>query len=336
MIIPFQHQALAHCESGVTSNLLKHHGLPISEPLAFGIGSGLFFGHLPFVKVNGVPGTTYRIYPGQIFSNACKRLGVEYASEKFSTTEAAMNKLSSNLQQQIPTGCQVSVFYLPFLPEVFRFHFNAHNLIVFGEENKIFSVSDPVMEETQLIAYEDLAKARFAKGYPEPKGRMYYIKKVASNYNLTEAIRKGIKQTCFFMSSPPVPWFGVNAIQFLSKKIKRYPEKYDARRCTLYLGNIIRMQEEIGTGGAGFRFLYAAFLQEASVITGIQELKTLSAEMTSNGDLWRQFAFYTARVCKDRSTDRVGFDELSHQLQVIYQAEKNFFEKLKKVKFPKA
>jgi hypothetical protein len=28
------------------------------------------------------------------------------------------------------------------------------------------------------------------------------------------------------------------------------------------------MQEEIGTGGAGFRFLYAAFLQEAAQITG--------------------------------------------------------------------
>ena len=32
-------------------------------------------------------------------------------------------------------------------------------------------------------------------------------------------------------------------------------------------GNVLvngrRMQEEIGTGGAGFRFLYAAFLQEA-------------------------------------------------------------------------
>ncbi|MCF8293886.1 MAG: BtrH N-terminal domain-containing protein [Chitinophagaceae bacterium] len=58
MIIPFKHKSQAHCESGVISNLLHHYGLPISEPMAFGIGGGLFFGHLPFVKVNGVPGTT--------------------------------------------------------------------------------------------------------------------------------------------------------------------------------------------------------------------------------------------------------------------------------------
>jgi hypothetical protein len=53
--IPFQHHQSAHCESGVTSNLLYHYGLKVSEPLAFGIGSGLFFAHIPFIKVNGIP-----------------------------------------------------------------------------------------------------------------------------------------------------------------------------------------------------------------------------------------------------------------------------------------
>ncbi len=333
MIIPFQHHAQAHCESGVTSNLLQHAGLPITEPLAFGIGSGLFFGHLPFVKVNGVPGTTYRIFPGQVFSNACKRLGVTYATEKFSTPEKAMLRLNENIQNGIPTGCQVSVFYLPFLPEVFRFHFNAHNLIVFGEENKVYSVSDPVLEEVQTIDYEDLSKARFAKGFPEPKGSMYYIKKINTAPNLPEAIKKGIRHTCFFMKSPPVPWFGVNAIKFLSKQIRKYPTKLDARKRTLYLGNIIRMQEEIGTGGAGFRFLYAAFLQEASVICNMPVLNDLSKEMTVIGDLWRQFAFYTARLCKVRTSDTVSFDELADQLLIIYRAEKDFFNALSQVKF---
>ncbi|MBL7764661.1 MAG: BtrH N-terminal domain-containing protein [Chitinophagaceae bacterium] len=331
MIIPFEHQSQAHCESGVTTNLLRHYGLPINEPLAFGIGSGLFFAHLPFVKVNGVPGTTYRIYPGQIFSNVCKRLGVTYTSEKFSTVAQAMNKLNDNIGSGIPTGCQVSVFYLPFLPEVFRFHFNAHNLIIYGHENNTYHVSDPVMETVNTIAYEDLAKARFAKGYPEPKGRMYYILKTPPQVDLTKAIQKGIKQTVFFMKSPPLPWFGVNAIQFLSKKILTYPTKLDARKATLYLGNIIRMQEEIGTGGAGFRFLYAAFLQEAYKITNISAMKELSEEMTMIGDLWRNFAYSTARICKARTTDLIGYQGISEQLQEIYQAELKFYTKLEKI-----
>jgi hypothetical protein len=52
-----------------------------------------------------------------------------------------------------------------------------------------------------------------------------------------------------------------------------------------YLGQLIRMQEEIGTGGGGFRFIYGAFLQEASVILKNDELKELSKEITSIGDL---------------------------------------------------
>lgn len=333
MIIPFQHQSQAHCESGVISNLLKHKELPISEPMAFGIGSGIFFAHIPFVKVNGMPGTTYRVYPGKILSNVCNRLGVEFKSEKFSTVEAAMQKLNQNIDNQIPTGMQVSVYYLPFLPDVFRFHFNAHNLIAIGREGNTYHISDPVMQDKVTIEYEDLAKARFAKGYPEPKGRMYYLTNVPKiqDVNLELAIQKGIKQTCFFMKSPPLKWFGVKSIDFLSKEIRKYPTKLDSRKSTLYLGNIIRMQEEIGTGGAGFRYLYAAFLQEAAAVTNNTNLKSLSEEMTAIGDQWRNFAYQTARICKARNNDIGGFNEIADVLHNIYLNEEKFYTDLKKI-----
>ena len=51
MEINFTHHQSAHCENGVASNLLKNNGLNISEPMVFGIGSGLFFVYLPFIKV---------------------------------------------------------------------------------------------------------------------------------------------------------------------------------------------------------------------------------------------------------------------------------------------
>ncbi len=331
MIIPFEHHAQAHCESGVTSNLLNFHGLDISEPMAFGIGSGLFFGHIPFIKVNGVPGTTYRIYPGQIFKNVCKRLGVQYQSNTFRSVEQAMRKLDENIEQNIPTGCQVSVFFLPFLPEIFRFHFNAHNLVIFGKEENTYLVSDPVMETANKIESEDLIKARFAKGFPEPKGRMYSITKVEKNYNLKKAIQKGISQTCMFLLSPPIPYFGLNAIKFLSKKIEEYPKKLTDRQTTLYLGNIIRMQEEIGTGGAGFRYLYAAFLQEAGIKINNNELIALSERMTFIGDKWRNFAYHTARICKARTSDIIEIKDLSSLLLEIFHDEKSFFTDLKKI-----
>lgn len=328
--IHFMH---AHCESGVTANLFRHYGLDISEPMAFGVGGGIFFGHLPFVKVNGAPGTTFRTWPGGVFKKAARRMGVGVHTERFRNPERAMAALDQALQQAIPVGMLSSVYYLPYLPDAFRFHFNAHNLVVYGKEGDEYLVSDPIMETPTRIAAADLAKARFAKGTPEPKGYMYYITSVPEKIDWEPAIQAGIKQACFFMLSPPVPWFGNKAIFLLAKKIKQYPVKPGGRKAALYLGNVIRMQEEIGTGGAGFRYLYAAFLQEAGEKLGRNDLKDFSERLTLIGDDWRNFAYSAARQIKDRKSDVVSYGALSELLVAIGNKEKAFFEDLKLLKW---
>ncbi len=329
----FSHSQHAHCESGVTTNLLRHQGINISEPMAFGIGAGIFFAHIPFLKVSGTPGTTFRTWPGAIFKRVTERLHIDIHTQKFSTPEKAMQALDNVLAAGKPAGMLSSVYYLPYLPEAFRFHFNAHNLVVYGKEGNEYLVSDPVVETTTRIAPEDLAKARFAKGTPEPKGFMYYIKSAPSQVQYEKAIQAGIKQTCFFMLSPPLPWFGNKAIGLLAKKITKYPQKLTPRKASLYLGNVIRMQEEIGTGGAGFRFLYAAFLQEAGQLLQRDDLQQYAKELTTIGDDWRNFAYSAARLMKDRKNDLVSFDELGDMLRAVGDKEKQFFHKLQAIKW---
>lgn len=331
--VDFKHYQHAHCESGVTANLLRHEGIDISEPLAFGIGAGIFFAHIPFVKVSGTPGSTFRTWPGAIFKRVAKRLDIDMHTQKFRTPDAAMKALDEVLAQGKPVGMLSSVYYLPYLPEAFRFHFNAHNLVIYGKEGNEYLVSDPVIEEPARIAYEDLAKARFAKGTPEPKGFMYYVKSTPSQLAYEKAIKSGIKQTCFFMLSPPLPWFGNKAVGLLAKQIKKYPRKLTPRKAQLYLGNIIRMQEEIGTGGAGFRFLYAAFLQEAGELMKRDDLKEFSTELTAIGDDWRNFAYSAARVMKDRKSDLVSYDDLGDMLSLCGEKEKDFFKRLESIKW---
>lgn len=331
--IDFKHCQHAHCESGVTSNLLKHEGINISEPMAFGIGAGIFFAHIPFLKVSGTPGTTFRTWPGAIFKRVTQRLNIDVHTQRFPTPEKAMMALDNVLESGKPAGMLSSVYYLPYLPEAFRFHFNAHNLVVYGKENNEYLVSDPVMEDVARIAPDDLAKARFAKGAPEPKGFMYYVKSAPKNVNFESGIKAGIKQTCFFMLSPPLPWFGNKAIFLLAKKIKQYPKKLTPRKASLYLGNIIRMQEEIGTGGAGFRFLYAAFLQEAGQLMKRDDLQQFSSELTQIGDDWRNFAYNAARRMKDRGSDMVSYDELGDMLRLCGEKEKDFFKRMENIKW---
>ena len=40
----------AHCESGTVASILSHAGLPISEPMVFGISGGIFFGYFESKK----------------------------------------------------------------------------------------------------------------------------------------------------------------------------------------------------------------------------------------------------------------------------------------------
>jgi Domain of unknown function (DUF4872)/Butirosin biosynthesis protein H, N-terminal len=326
--IDFNHRQSAHCESGVTSNLLNYHDQPISEALAFGIGGGLFFGYFPFVKINRLPLITFRCSPGAIFKKSAKRLGISVNSEKFRDPEQSMRALDAALEKGIPVGLQTGVYWLPYFPPALRFHFNAHNLVVFGREGDNYLISDPVFDEPVSCARLDLMRARFAKGALAPKGRMYSLDKVPEALELQTAVRKGIREVANRMVRAPIPLIGVRGIRLLAKQLHHWPEKLGKKSATLHLGHLIRMQEEIGTGGGGFRFIFAAFLQEAAVILNRPQLTELATEMTEIGDSWRQFALLGARNCKGREGANSTYPALAEQLLECAEREEKLFRQL--------
>jgi hypothetical protein len=330
----YNHIQSAHCENGVTVGLLKNQGIEfITEPLAFGIGSGLFYIHIPYLKVNNGPAIAFRTFPGAIFKRTCKALDIKIKSINFKKEEEAKKFLDNKINENIPVGCQVGVFHLTYFPKEYRFHFNAHNLIVLNKQNDEYLISDPVMETTSTIKEYDLMRARFAKGPLAPKGKIYFpIEKKAVNKELLQkAIIKGIKRNVRDMLHIPGNIAGVKGIKFTSKKIRSWRNKLGTKQAGLYLGQIIRMQEEIGTGGGGFRYIYAAFLQQSSEILNNTELKAISEMFTQSGDLWRLAATKMASVFKGRNNSQKDFDEISEIYLQIYQLEKSAFTSLKKL-----
>lgn len=329
--IDFEHKQSAHCENGVVSNMLNFHGVKLSEPMVFGIGSGLFFSHMPFLKVGGIPVTSFRPMPGIIFKRISNRLGIKFKKRRYSKPHQAMSALNENLINGIPTGMLVGVYHLTYFPDPYRFHFNAHNIVVHGIENERYLISDPIMEGYESLSYNELMKVRYAKGLFAPKGHMYWAESVPQDIDIVGAIKKGIEQTCRHMLKIPIPMFGVKGIRFLSKKVRSYPRKLGARRAASYTGQIVRAQEEIGTGGAGFRYMYAAFIQEVARYTGKDEFKELSIELTEIGDLWREFAVITGRIVKNRNTIDESYDKAADLLLTIADKEEEFFKKLRKL-----
>lgn len=335
MVENFKHIQTAHCENGVITSLLNHHGLDfMTEPLAFGMGSGLFYIHIPFMQVSGGPAISFRTMPGAIFKRTCKSLQIEIIRKKFKDPKQAQLFLDKKIEDGIPIGCQVGVFRLSYFPKEYRFHFNAHNLIVYGKENETYLVSDPVMENVTTISVDDLNKARFAQGALAPKGHLYYPENVKpiDKTVIQKGIIKGIKRNVRDMIGAPGPIIGVNGINYTAKRIRTWRDKLGPKKAGLYLGQVVRMQEEIGTGGGGFRFLYAAFLEEASNYLQDDRLIPISEQITKAGDLWRTSAVQMAGIYKGRLTEQKDFDESADLLNEIAQIEKSAFQQLAKLK----
>lgn len=319
----FQHQHAAHCESGTTANLLRHHGAQVSEPLAFGIAGGLSFAYLPFVRINGLPLIAYRARPKAVIRGAADAFGTRFHFETFRDPAAGERRLDALLDAGHVVGLQTSVYWLPYFPETMRFHFNAHNLLVYGREGNDYLISDPVAETPQRCAREDMRRARFARGVLAPKGLLYYPQGAPraelDPARIAPAIRRSVRDML-----APIPLIGARGIRTLARRIGRLdPRDADS---SAFIGHVVRMQEEIGTGGAGFRFIYAAFLQEAAALAARPAYAELSERLMGIGDAWRDLALAAARMVKGR--DPLDPPAIAALLEAQADTEAAFFREL--------
>lgn len=329
----FKHLHAGHCESGVTASLFQHAGVKLSEPMLFGIGGGLFFAHFSFVKVMGHPLTTFRSFPGLIFKNACARLNVTYERETFRSPERGMARLDALLDQGLKVGAQLNIYWLPYIPRPMRVHFNGHNLIVLERRGDTYIVSDPVMECLFECPREALRRARFSGTHALlPRGLLYYPTRFAPVENLAPAIHESLAKVCQYMLRIPAvfPWMGVRGVSHLAGQVAGWPKRLGPDKAREWLAGVVRMQEEIGTGGAGFRFIFAAYLQEVSRALEWQAMGRVSEQATAVGDRWRAFALHASRVARGRQ-DAV-WEALPDLLNEVGRAEHALFTELDAVR----
>lgn len=326
----FQHRQSAHCESGVMSSLLTHHGLPTSEPMAFGLGAALAFAYVPFIKLSGMPLIGYRMPPRHIIKGLGKRLALNIHAQTFRDAGKGMDALDELLDAGRVVGLQTSVYWLPYFPETMRFHFNAHNLIVYGRQGNDYLVSDPVFEEPVRCDRQALHKARFAKGALAARGLMYYPTAVPSTFDLDSAAHSAIKANDRYMTGAPLPIIGIRGIRYLGKTIRKLAADKQKRDTYLphYLSHVVRMQEEIGTGGAGFRFMYASFLRESANNLNNDLLREAAEMLAEAGDEWRMFALKSSKMSKGRRP--MDGDELADQLEKCAAREAATWELLRR------
>lgn len=322
-VTAFEHQQSAHCESGVLAGLLRGRGVAMSEAMVFGLASALAFAYIGLIKINELPLISYRMPPRFILRRLRKLLRLPLRVEKFATPEQGERRLDELVARGTLVGVQSSVFFLPYIPVNMRFHFNAHNLIVYGRDGDEYLISDPVFEAPTRSAVPELTRARFARGVLAPKGRLYYLEGAPGRADFAALVPGALAKTARTMLQPVLPFVGVRGIGLLARKVESVARDAPRDYARRYVGHVVRMQEEIGTGGGGFRFLFGAFLQEAGALLGRPPLASLALDVVAIGDLWRDFAYDAARMSKGRLA--LDGAHLAGQLRCLADREATFF-----------
>lgn len=330
-LVNFNHKMAAHCETGTLTGLLNNAGLSITEPMIFGIGQGMLFGYF---ESRNFPFPTFivRSKPGEVREKVAKYLDIKLATFTFKDKEKGMAKLDELLSQGHAVGSQVDFFYMDYLPDWMRVHINVHFINVIGKKDNKYVISDSYFPKVAELDENMLIKGRWAGGHMAPKGFLYYPEKINHNVDLTKPIINGIKKSCRNMIDLPVPFIGVKGIYKFANKIVTWPEKArDIEHLSHEIMKINVLLEDQGTGGAGFRFMFATFLKQANEILNNPTLNEMSQRMMKIGDDWRNISYFAAKIGKNRDLGMDRLKELSEMIRKQGDAEKLYFTDLKKV-----
>lgn len=328
--IPFRHMMAAHCESGTVASIVSHHGLKISEPMVFGISGGIFFGYLRTPMMD-FPIFVVRSRPGEIRSKFASRTGVKFLTRTYRDPKKAGYELDMLLDRNQPVAVQVDFFYMNYFPAWYRVHINVHYVTVIGREGNKYLVSDSYHPAIAEIDREALMKGRFAGGPMAPKGFMFYPVQIPGSINMEKAVIDGIKGATFNMLKIPLPFLGVKGIRRFADKVVEWPfYARDENQLADKFFRITVLLEDQGTGGGGFRFLYASFLQEAAKTLNYPKLNQFSKEMMSIGDGWREISLAASKIAKNRDFGKDRLLELASMIRTRADFEETFFTNLRK------
>ena len=275
----FAHYAGVHCSSSSIADLLTFDGFRASEPMVFGLGGGLGFLYVedarcsPVHRFNGrapdLEGKFYRLF------------GHELAWHRAWRPDAIRASVAAGR----PLIAQTDIAYLPYYDPV---HFPLHGIVVTDFDGETATVADTVSPELQRIPAENLRAALEGKGCPL-MGEAFRIAPAPRIEFRVEPplLAKAIGAACHEMLEPPAAGSGIHAMHRFAAHARAWRDSEDWAWSARFAYPSI---EKRGTGGGGFRGIYADFLEQ--VAPALPWIGTLDAvaRMRHIADNWTNMA----------------------------------------------
>ncbi|MEL5955243.1 BtrH N-terminal domain-containing protein [Streptomyces sp. CLV115] len=285
-VIDIDARGTQHCETTALGVLLRHQGLDLSEPMLFGLGSGLSFiywdrRNMDFPFLGG------RVKPFDLTRKLATRLGLELLVQETTSPRKAWDTVVASIDAGHPVGLQLDSYYLDYFGS--EVHFGGHVLAMYGyDDHNAYLVDTDQQGGAVSTTLTSLAQARAARGPMTAKHRSFTLTVSRNPPSPHSQIIPAITACADAFLNPPIANLGHRGIEKAGKAVRGWLQRTDAPQRDLPQAAL--MMEKAGTGGALFRNLYRDFLAECTNLLDSSHLRTGYTLYAEAAGLWSETA----------------------------------------------
>ena len=250
-----------HCETTALGVLLAHAGLELSEPVLFGLGSGLSFIYWDSSRQDA-PFVGGRVKPFALTENLVSLLDIDLRVQETTSPRKAWQQVREVIDAGIPVGLQLDSHDLEYFGS--RVHFAGHVVALYGYDDERAYLVDTAQQGGRVsTSLQSLATARAARGPMSARHRSFFLPGALAPLDddrLNRAVVGAIVACAEDFLAPPIANIGCRGIRTASRRFGTLFDRVaEPSRDLPLLGTLM---ERAGTGGSLFRAMYRDFLVE--------------------------------------------------------------------------
>ena len=305
-LIQPRHTPGRHCASTGLQDLVNHHGLDWSEAMCFGLGSGLGIWYLTLPGLD--PSPMIHVRSLDIEAEFFSRIGHPFQWRRDADPAAGESALLRDLAAGRPALLQTDIFHLPYYNS--ETHYPGHVIVAWGYDSrqKVFFVTDTERTALTEVPFSAMRKARYC---PEHilaiEGNFFSPPAIEPPEDLPAAItaamicnsRRLLHGTPGMENGKGIDE-GIAALERWQAELSHWPRIENWQWAARFTYQVI---EKRGTGGGGFRYLYADFLKEAEAQVPRLAGRDLPRKMREIGHAWTDLALALKNASEKAAPD---------------------------------
>ncbi|MFD8628564.1 BtrH N-terminal domain-containing protein [Streptomyces hygroscopicus] len=314
MVKDIDARGMQHCETTALGVLLRHEGLDLSEPMLFGLGSGLSFVYWDS-KAMGFPFLGGRVKPFELTRNLTAALGLDLLVGETTSPRKAWQNVAAPIDAGRPVGLQLDSYHLDYFTT--KAHFGGHIVAMYGyDEQDAYLVDTGPQGGAVSTSLAGLARARAERGPMTARHRSFTITAPGDPTPPRDRIIPAIRRCADAFLNPPIGNLGHRGIEKAAREVPKWLRRSDDPGEDL--PRAATLMERAGTGGALFRNLYRDFLAECAQLIGSNRLRTGHTLYTEAAALWTQVAALVAAAGESGDAEHlVRAGALLHELSRV-------------------